>query len=159
MKKLIFGLAILSPIITNAIVISNKLLDTIATIESGNDCSRVNISEQAYGAYQIRQIFLDDANKFLNTNFKLKDMHNNTIAKRLIRIYLLQYGARYENKTGKIANDIILCKIFNGGPYGYKKKSTIKYALKFYREYNKRKNKCKSTNKKNLTKPVMHVQT
>ena len=98
----------------------NNLLKAIATVESNNDPNAYNADENAAGLYQIRPILLKDCNRILRKpRFKLADRFDPVKSGYIASIYLGHYGA------GKSIEQ--LARIWNGGPLGYKKKSTKKY--------------------------------
>jgi hypothetical protein len=42
-------------------------------------------------------------------------------------LYLAYYGAQYEKQTGRPATDEVYARLWNGGPDGWRKSSTLKY--------------------------------
>jgi hypothetical protein len=54
-------------------------------------------------------------------------------------VYLTYYANVYQKETGMEPTPEVLVRIFNGGPTGYKKSSTIEYANKFAKAYNSKK--------------------
>lgn len=122
-------------------------LEILIAIESGgnnNAIGDIHLKNKAYGCLQIRKPYLDDVNKrnkkFLMTSFgrllEVEDMKNPTLAKWVTIQYLNIYGKKFID--GPKTNWVKLARIHNGGPVGYRKKSTIKYAKKFKQECLKR---------------------
>lgn len=112
------------------------LLMAISIVESKNNDNAVG-KHGEIGRYQIRQCYLDDANRFLKSNYTLQDMKNPDIAKQVVIAYLTHYGNHYQKKTGKTPTFEIYARIHNGGPYGYKKDCTIPYWKKLEKELKK----------------------
>jgi hypothetical protein len=50
-------------------------------------------------------------------------------------VYLKYYGNVYRKETGKDPTVEVLVRIFNGGPTGYKREATKRYATKFAKVY------------------------
>ncbi len=111
--------------------VSTDFLSRLATVESGGDDLAVNSAEDAHGRYQIRQAYLDDANESLGTSFTLQDMHDPDKAEKVVRAYLLRYGAAFERRAGREATDEDLARIHNGGPRGAERDATLGYAERF----------------------------
>jgi len=98
----------------------NDLLAAIAQVESGNCATAHNKEEDAVGLYQIRKIYVDDVNRILGKPyFSYKDRWNPHKSRDMVCIYIIHYG------QGKAVEQ--LARIHNGGPRGWKKKSTIPY--------------------------------
>lgn len=103
---------------------SEQLLDAIRQVESGG---RVVYGDggRAYGPYQIHACVIEDVNRRYGTTFTLSDRASDEKSRQICRLYLRMYG---RGRT-----QIEMARIWNGGPNGYKKKSTIKYAKKIER--------------------------
>jgi len=100
------------------------LFFAIAQIESGG-VPAVNESEQAHGIYQIRQVYLDDANEYMCRrsckwmSYTLQDVHaSKSKSENMIRAYSYRYKSRTPEE---------IARRHNGGPRGMEKSSTIKY--------------------------------
>ena len=116
--------------ITNLILI---LLPALAAVESGgeadpNACFGDN--GQARGKWQIHASYLADANEYAGTSYTHEEMHCEWKARHTVIAYLLRWGKHYERETGKQVTLEVLARIHNGGPNGWKKKSTRKYWIK-----------------------------
>ena len=101
-------------------------LTALAMVESGNDPTAVgdrNLRNKAYGIYQIRQPYLDDVNRIAGTNFTIEDMvESEVISRWCVVTYIKHYGR--QERTGKPLTMEIASRLHNGGPNGYKRKST-----------------------------------
>ena len=98
------------------------LLDSIAEIESNTRADAIGDRGQAIGAYQIHRAYWEDGTRILGVDWSYCEAFNPIKARRVVRAYLLYYG------KGKSLMD--LARIHNGGPTGYRKKSTLVYARK-----------------------------
>ena len=56
--------------------------------------------------------------------------HDPQIVEEVARTYLEYCGKRYELETRHEATPEVLARCWNGGPHGWKKKSTLKYWAK-----------------------------
>lgn len=100
----------------------DRLLDAIASIESNHDSSAVGDGGRAIGAYQIHRSYWKDGTRLLRVDWSYDQAKDPAKARRVVRAYLLHYG-RGRNLLQK-------ARIHNGGPRGYYKKATLKYARK-----------------------------
>lgn len=104
-------------------------LKALAWQESSWNPKAFNKSENAVGIYQIRPIYLEDVQRIDRSflKFKHKDMYFPVYADMVVNRYLIYYGKHYKKVTGKEPTTEIFARIHNGGPYGWRKDSTIKY--------------------------------
>jgi len=112
----------------------NRLICAIAQVESGGDCNARGDFDKKTGEYraigilQIWPITVKDANRIIGKDkYCLKDRYNRQKSIEICRIYLI-YWAKH-NKL-KLDDSYSLSRIWNGGPGGCRKQSTIKYAEK-----------------------------
>ena len=101
----------------NFMIVSDNLINALATVESNNNASKVGKLGEV-GILQIRQCVLDDVNRIFKTKYSLEDTKDNAKSREICRKYLQHWGRHYEIKTGKKATDKILAMIWNGGPKG-----------------------------------------
>ena len=115
-----------------------SLVEALIMVESrGNDSAigdRHIIGGEAVGCLQIRPIMLKEINRQLKRNgleprFELEDRYSRSKSIEMFNVYvtLLHEGHSDEH----------IARNWNGGPKGYKRKSTEKYWLKVQREMNK----------------------
>jgi hypothetical protein len=103
------------------------LIPILIQVESGGNDNAYNDKELAAGCLQIRPIVVRDINRIVGSNrFRLGDRYSRTKSVEMCEIYLAHYGKAYEKKNGKI-NAETLCKMWCGGPNGWRKKATQGY--------------------------------
>jgi soluble lytic murein transglycosylase-like protein len=100
----------------------DRLLDAIANVESRNDPDAVGDGGRAIGVYQIHRLYWKDGVRLLDVDWPYKEARDPRKARRVVTAYLRHYG------KGKSLLD--MARIHNGGPRGYRKKATLKYARK-----------------------------
>lgn len=107
------------------------LLIAIMQVESGgclNPSHAVGDNGASIGAYQIQKAVIDDCNRvYKQYTFTYNDRYDIQKSKQICYLYLSYWGNHYKKKTGKEPTAETLARIWNGGPNGYKKQSTIKY--------------------------------
>ena len=115
-------LIFVSPVFGNI----DNLLNVIAIVESDCNDNAIGDNGKAIGRYQIHKDYWTDGCEFLKVNWKYpKDAKDPIKAKAVVCAYFQKYG---KNRTIEQ-----LARIHNGGPKGWKKKSTVKYWKKVER--------------------------
>jgi hypothetical protein len=99
-----------------------RLLDAIAEVESGNDSKAVGDEGRAIGMYQLHRGYWRDGIRILGVEWDYSLAFKAEKSRRVVKAYLLHYG------KGRSLLD--MARIHNGGPNGYKKKATVRYARK-----------------------------
>lgn len=155
MKIKIIVLAILAAIAfaVNGVEVSDRLLNAIYQVESKGgkflkgDYSKKTKEYRAIGPFQLWKVYVDDVNNILKNKgiskrYSYADRWSYQKSREMVIIYLKHYGRQFEIDSeryitkyrpelkGKIkvmCNDMVLAMIHNGGPKGYKKKSTLEY--------------------------------
>ena len=80
----------------------------------------------AYGCFQVRQVCLDDVNRRYGTHFRASDcLGNRALSLWIFRSYLKLYATR--SRLGHVPTNEDMARIWNGGPDGWKHKSTRQY--------------------------------
>jgi len=103
------------------------LIPLFIQVESSGDPNAIGDCCKAVGILQIHTIVVEDVNRIYQTKYTEKDRLNKAKSMSICRLYLKYYGTRYQLKTGKKATMEALSRIWNGGPDGWKKQSTVKY--------------------------------
>ncbi len=111
---------------------TGRLWHAICTVESGGDPDAYNRKERAAGIAQIRPICLRDVNRIArlrgeDDRFTHADRHDPDTARRMWILYLEHYGRDYTRRTGRPATAEVYARIWNGGPAGWRKRSTRVY--------------------------------
>lgn len=105
------------------------LVEALIQVESqGNDnaIGDKHLEDKAYGCLQIRKPCVSDVNKIFGTNYTADQMLGN----RQLSLWVFnKYMELYANvrKLGRPVTDEDRARIWNGGPTGYKRDSTIPY--------------------------------
>ena len=81
---------------------------------------------------QITDICIRDVNRIVRDaggdwQYKTSDKYDLVKSRGIALIYLCHYGNVYKRKTGKEPTAEVYARIYNGGPDGWKKKSTEAY--------------------------------
>lgn len=119
--------------ITNMIYI---LIPILISVETGNHQFPDEAIGKAgeVGRLQIRQSVVDDVNRIydLNRKYNIRDAHLPCYASEMCYLYLLYWGD--SKRLGREPTFEDLARIWNGGPKGYQKRSTISYWKKVNRK-------------------------
>jgi hypothetical protein len=111
---------------------SSALWRAIVAIESGGNAGAFNPHDGATGMAQVRTVCLEDVNRIarlrgLSERFAPADRTDPRAARRIWELYLGYYGDQYRKETGRTPTDEVYARIWNGGPAGWKKSSTVAY--------------------------------
>ncbi|MCX5675545.1 MAG: transglycosylase SLT domain-containing protein [Planctomycetota bacterium] len=111
---------------------SSALWRAIVAVESGGNPLAYNKSGKSAGIVQIRPLTLLDINRIaemqgLDTQFTLADRFDPEKCRLMWRIYLTYYGQKYTEHTHLVPSDNVYARIWNGGPEGWRKSSTLAY--------------------------------
>jgi hypothetical protein len=113
----------------------DRLIAALIQVESnGNDraVGDRHLREMAYGPLQIRRPCVEDVNRRYRTNFKAQDaLGNRELSVWICRTYILSYATKKQLGREPTLED--MARIWNGGPAGWKRESTIKYWKKVQR--------------------------
>lgn len=82
---------------------------------------------KALGPLQIWRAAVLDVNRAYSTRYTHADMLREDRAFRVCHLYLELYAGKYERVTGLKAGSEVRARIWNGGPEGWKKQSTLSY--------------------------------
>ena len=101
------------------------LLSALIQIESGgNDLARGKHGE--LGALQIKPILVRDVNRIMGTHYAHAQVTNRAVSIAIASAYLAHYG--------KNLTDESLARIWQGGPSGHRRASTLSYARRVMRK-------------------------
>ena len=116
----------------NKKAIPPTLVEALIQVESGGNDYAVGdkqLVDRAYGCLQIRKPVCIDVNKALGTSYKPEDMlGDRKTSKVLYNAYMELYAT--PKALGRAVTDQDRARIWNGGPTGYKKTSTVEYWVK-----------------------------
>ena len=95
------------------------LIPLLIQVESAGRDNAVGDAGRAIGPLQIHLGVVQDYNRWHNTSVQHGAMTNRALAVKVCAVYLEHYG--------RDRNMEALARIWNGGPAGHKKPSTVKY--------------------------------
>ena len=105
---------------------SDALLNAICEVESCCDSTAVGDDGKAIGSYQIWECYWKDAIEFdPSIGGVYEDCYDEKYAKKIVRAYMKRYAIK--KRLGREVTDEDRARIHNGGPNGWKKKSTLSY--------------------------------
>lgn len=110
--------------------------NSLGSVESSHNAAAFNKAENAIGLYQIRPIYVRDANRILGYQvFEHKDAWNPEAAEEIIKAVTAHYGKNahdsIETTEDLIRVAVMYARTHNGGARGARRDSTLKYAEKF----------------------------
>lgn len=117
--KIVFFI-LLSISVSNApALVADNLVNAVIHVESRGDTLAHNIKEDAVGVLQIRPIMVKEVNRILRFDkYTLQDRWDKEKSIEMFNVI--------RHNTPNPTNEKI-ARNWNGGPNGYRKKSTLKY--------------------------------
>ena len=110
------------------------LIPLLIQVESGGRVDAIGDSGKARGILQIHAAAWADGCKELGVKWDYKTGSFDAAKSRAIcKAYLTRYGRHYKKVTGRAPTLETLARTWNGGPYGWRKKSTLPYWRKVQR--------------------------
>lgn len=112
---------------------NDQLIQVVEQIESQGDVNAIGdkgLKYPAYGPLQIRQPAVDDVNRNFDTTHTADEcLGNRELSVWIFERYMDIYAT--EKRIGRPVTPIDKIRIWNGGPNGWKKMSTLSYAARF----------------------------
>lgn len=109
------------------------LIYALITVESSGINTAVGDYGKSIGCLQIQEGVIKDVNRIYTKEYTKMDRYGRHQSVEICKLYLTYWGSVYERNTGKEATYEVLARIWNGGPYGYKKEKTKVYWAKVKR--------------------------
>lgn len=94
-------------------------------IESNGNSLAVGDDLKSIGMLQMQEAYVQDAAEYANKDWEHIDARDELTSVRIFRAYMKRYAT--EERLGRPVTFEDIARIHNGGPNGYKKKSTIPY--------------------------------
>jgi hypothetical protein len=104
-----------------------KLIPALIIIESNGDDGAIGDNGKAFGCLQIWECVIRDVNFTYDTTYKHKEAFYRYNACEISTLYLTRWGKHFQKTYEQLPSTEQLARIWNGGPFGYKKNATIKY--------------------------------
>tara|TARA_R110000772_G_C13310332_1_gene440643 strand:- start:43002 stop:43550 length:549 start_codon:yes stop_codon:yes gene_type:complete len=130
-KVLLTALLFISMLVHADEKIIQNMLDGIAEVESLSGLLTNGDGGKAVGHLQIWKITVDDVNRIYKTSYTYQDRNSVQKSEDMFIKYLSFWGKQYQKNTGQYPTEEIYARIWNGGPIGYKKRSTVAYWNKY----------------------------
>lgn len=113
-----------------------EIRDILKHVETNHNPLLKGDNDRSWGILQIQQIAIDDVNKKYGTDYTHQDAFDINCAEEIFELYIEMWTAKLEKRENREASESDIVRIWNGGPRGYKKASTLGY-LKKYQQYKK----------------------
>jgi hypothetical protein len=131
MRKLLLLLTISLFSLASISANTTEIMDNLKFLESNNDPAKIGDNGASFGILQIKQIAIDDVNREYGTQYTHQDAFNISCSEEIFMLYTQMWANKLELTTGRKATEYDIIRIWNGGPRGYQKLSTIPYLNKY----------------------------
>lgn len=112
-------------------MITSLLLSALIAVESSGNPNAVGDAGRAVGVLQIRPCVVADVNAYAGTRYTLADRRCPQKSREMFRLYIQRYAT--PQRLGRSPTQQDIARIWNGGPAGWKRQSTVKYWTKVQR--------------------------
>jgi len=109
-----------------------SLIMALITVESNGDNFAKGDRGKALGCLQLHAAYVQDAAEHAGAYWIHEDAYQRDVAVAIFMAYMDRYAT--EERLGRKPTAEDIARIHNGGPNGYKKKSTVKYWVKVKKE-------------------------
>ena len=137
MKQLVLFILLLFTITATADSRLPEIREILKWVESENNPDAVgdyvNGVPQSYGILQIKEIVIKDVNRKYGTSYTHQDAFDVSCAEEIFDLYIKMWTAKLRKREGRPATTEDIVRIWNGGPRGYRKHSTLKHYNKYLR--------------------------
>lgn len=101
------------------------LILALILVESNGDDSAIGDNGKAYGCLQLHAGYVADAAEYVGEDWVHEDAFDRKTAIKIFKAYMNRYAT--PERLGREAQAEDIARIHNGGPNGFKKKSTKAY--------------------------------
>ena len=110
----------------------SSLIAVLIMVESCGNNLAIGDNGKSVGCLQIQQGVIEDVNRIYKVDYSEEHRYDRLSSKDICQYYLNYWVKKAYSKAEFSENETfnineIAARIWNGGPNGYKKKSTIKY--------------------------------
>lgn len=111
-----------------------KIRDVLKHVETNHNPTAKGDNDQSFGILQIQLNAIKDVNETFGTDYTHQDAFDIVCAEEIFELYIKRWTINLKKNEKRDATEEDIVRIWNGGPKGYKRNSTLKYLDK-YREY------------------------
>jgi hypothetical protein len=111
-----------------------SLIIALITVESNGNDFQIGDKGKALGCLQLHAAYVQDAAEYAEANWVHEDAFIRDVAVHIFIAYMDRYAT--EERLGRKPTMEDIARIHNGGPNGWKKKSTEAYWAKVEKELN-----------------------
>jgi hypothetical protein len=154
-------LFILILLLNNSLIANdlNQIRNILKHVETNYDVNAIGDSGDSIGILQIQGKTIIDVNEKFGTDYTHEDALIEKCAEEIFNLYIKMWKPHVERKEGREVTEEDIVRIWNGGPNGYKRYSTLIYLKKYYKYKRKlvmNRKICIVNNKKGV---IMNVNT
>ena len=141
MKQLILFALLLFSTVAIADERLPEIREVLKWVESEHNPEAIGDEGASYGILQIQADAIKDVNRKYGTSYTHEDAFNIKCAEEIFDLYIKMWTTKLEKREGRDSTVKDIVRIWNGGPKGYKKESTLIYYNK-YLKYKKNRYLC-----------------
>lgn len=112
----------------------NEIREVLKHVETNYRLEMVGDGGDSFGILQIQEAVIIDINRYYGTDYTHQDAFDEVCAEEIFELYIQMYSKNLVKKEKRDVTEYDIVRMWNGGPRGYKRDSTLDY-LEKYKEY------------------------
>jgi len=132
MKKILILVLLFSTTIGASNI--SKIREVLKHVETNYRTEMIGDGGDSFGILQIQEGVILDVNRKYGTDYTHQDAFDERCAEEIFELYIQMWSKKLETKEQRPVTEQDIVRIWNGGPRGYKKASTLDY-LEKYKKY------------------------
>jgi len=112
----------------------HEIRDILKHVETDHRPSIIGDGGDSYGILQIQQGAITDVNRIYGTSYVHADAFDIECSEEIFELYIKHWTGKLEKREAREATEEDIVRIWNGGPQGWRRKSTLDYLFR-YKKY------------------------
>ena len=129
-KKLLPFICLILPLYGDFDSVFDSLVQKLIEVESNGNLDAIGDAGKAYGQLQIHEVAIKDVNRLYGTSYKHEDAFDYYLSIEICYLYL-----KFWSSARGTTEPEHLARIWNGGPLGHRKDSTLVYWEKIQKKW------------------------
>jgi hypothetical protein len=129
MRKILMLVLLISTSITANNI--NNIREVLKHVETSYNSDLIGDGGASFGILQIQKGVILDINRKFGTDYTHQDAFEVNCAEEIFELYIQMYTDKLEKREARAATEEDIVRIWNGGPRGYQRSSTLGYLVKY----------------------------
>jgi hypothetical protein len=128
-------LFILVLLVCNTVTANNlqEIRYVLKHVETNYQTHKIGDGGASFGILQIQKGVITDVNRKYGTNYSHQDAFDEACAEEIFELYIELWSCKLEMKEQRPVTEQDIVRMWNGGPRGYRRGSTLDYLERYYK--------------------------